>query len=192
MTSSSWAAHTSHIHRTLLASYPPPFLNTSSLPAPVIKCPGGLLIPWPSALALCSTLIFFFSFTLSPRYSSLFSCNKTKMTRLNRRNSCSLYSKFPPATPSSTTLLAVQGSIPSRSVRPGSSQARADRPCFRRPCLLMRDPVDPLSSCALESFTASSRSQILHVRAGFPLWGRPPAARKRQTSHAEQASNSPR
>ena len=56
------AAHTSHIHRTrtLIASYPPPFLNTSSLPAPVIKCAGGLLIPSPSALALCGT------FALSP------------------------------------------------------------------------------------------------------------------------------
>ena len=39
----------------------------------------------------------------------------------------------------------------------------------------------------LDSFTASSRSQILHVRAGFPPWGRPPATRQRQTSHAEQA-----
>ena len=38
----------------------------------------------------------------------------------------------------------------------------------------------------LDSFTASSRSQILHVRAGFPPWGRPPATRQRQTSHAEQ------
>ena len=70
--------HTSHMHRTLLASSPPPFLNTSSLPAPVIKCPGGLLIPSPSALALCSTLLLFLSFSLSPRYSTLFSCNKTK------------------------------------------------------------------------------------------------------------------
>ena len=60
-TSSSWAAHTSQIHRTLLASSLPPFLNTSSLPAPVIKCPGGLLIPSPSALALCSTLLLFHS-----------------------------------------------------------------------------------------------------------------------------------
>ena len=39
----------------------------------------------------------------------------------------------------------------------------------------------------LDSFTASLRSQILHVRAGFPPWGRPPATRQRQTSHAEQA-----
>src|SRR6056300_1673134 len=69
--------HTSHIHRTLLVSSPPPFLNTSSLPAPVIKCPGGLLIPSPSALALCSTLLLFLSITLSRRYFSLFSCNKT-------------------------------------------------------------------------------------------------------------------
>ena len=64
--------HTSHIHRTLLTSSPPPFRITSSLPALVIKCPGGLLIPSPSALALCSTLLLFLSFTLSLRYSSLF------------------------------------------------------------------------------------------------------------------------
>ena len=61
--------HTSHIHRTLLVSSPPPFLNTSSLPAPVIKCPGGLLIPSPSALALCSTLLLFLSFFFSPSFS---------------------------------------------------------------------------------------------------------------------------
>ena len=71
-----WAAHTSHMHRTLLTSSPPPFRITSSLPALVIKCPGGLLIPSPSTLALCSTLLLFLSFTLSPRYSSLFSCSK--------------------------------------------------------------------------------------------------------------------
>ena len=65
---SPWAAHTSHTHRTLLASSPPPFLNTSPLPAPVVKCPGSLLIPSPSALALCSTLRLFLSPTLSPRY----------------------------------------------------------------------------------------------------------------------------
>ena len=34
-----------HMHCSLLASSPPPFLNTSSLPAPVIKCPGVLFIP---------------------------------------------------------------------------------------------------------------------------------------------------
>ena len=39
----------------------------SSLPASVIKCPGGLLIPSPSALALCSTFLLFLSFTLSLR-----------------------------------------------------------------------------------------------------------------------------
>ena len=44
--------------------------------APVIRCPGGLLIPSPSALALCSTILLFLSFTLSLRYSSLLSCNK--------------------------------------------------------------------------------------------------------------------
>src|SRR6056300_162548 len=64
--------NTSHIHRTLLTSSPPPFRITSSLPALVIKCPGGLLIPSPSALALRSTLLLFLSFTLSIRYSSLF------------------------------------------------------------------------------------------------------------------------
>jgi hypothetical protein len=67
--SSSLSPHTSHIHRTLLVSSPPPFLNTSSLPAPVIKCPGGLLIPSPSALALCSTLLLFLSFFFSPSFS---------------------------------------------------------------------------------------------------------------------------
>ena len=59
LAATSPSPHTSHIHRTLLVSSPPPFLNTSSLPAPVIKCPGGLLIPSPSALALCSTLVHF-------------------------------------------------------------------------------------------------------------------------------------
>src|SRR6056300_308777 len=39
--------HGPHMHRTLLASSPPPFLNTSSFPA-LFKCPGGLLIPSPS------------------------------------------------------------------------------------------------------------------------------------------------
>ena len=39
----------------------------------------GFFIPSPSALALCSTLLLFPSFTLSLRYSSLFSCNKTKL-----------------------------------------------------------------------------------------------------------------
>jgi len=59
------------------SSSSPPFLIISSLPAPVIQCPGGLLIPSPSALALCSTLLLFISLTLSPRYSTFFSCNKT-------------------------------------------------------------------------------------------------------------------
>ena len=60
---------------------------------------------------------------------------------------------------------------------------------MRRSCC--REPLIPrpcsLKFTRLDSFTASSRSQILHVRAGFPPWGRPPATRKRQTSHAEQA-----
>ena len=67
-------AHITHASM-LLASSPPPFLNTSSLPAPEIKCPVGLLFQWPSALAICSTLLLFLSPTLSPRYSTLFSCN---------------------------------------------------------------------------------------------------------------------
>ena len=79
---SPWAAHSSHIHRTLLISSPPPFRITSSLPALVIKCPGGLLISSPSALALCSTLVLFLSFTLSLRYSPFFSCNKIKVDTL--------------------------------------------------------------------------------------------------------------
>ena len=75
--------HGPHTHHTYIAPFsprdssPPPFLNTSSLPAPAIKCPWGLLIPSPSALALCSTLLLVLSFTLSPRYSSFSSCNKT-------------------------------------------------------------------------------------------------------------------
>ena len=59
----------------ILTSSPPPFLITCSLPALVIKCPGGLLTSSPSALALCSTLLLFLPFTLSlryARYSSLF------------------------------------------------------------------------------------------------------------------------
>ena len=48
------------------------------------KCPRGLLIPSPSALALCSTLLeilLFLYFTLSFRYSSLFSCNEQTTAR---------------------------------------------------------------------------------------------------------------
>ena len=66
--------HTSHASRLL--SSPSNFLISSSLSAPVIRCPGGLLIPSPSTLAPCSTILLFLSFTLSLRYSSLFSCNK--------------------------------------------------------------------------------------------------------------------
>ena len=57
LAATSSSPHTSHIHRTILVSSPPPFVNTSSLPAPVIN--EGLLIPSPSALALCSTLLHF-------------------------------------------------------------------------------------------------------------------------------------
>ena len=49
---STWAAHTSHTARTLLASSPPPCLITFSLSVPVIKCPAwGHLIQSPLALA---------------------------------------------------------------------------------------------------------------------------------------------
>ena len=63
---SPWAAHTSHMPHTLLASSLPPFLITSSLPAPVIECPGGLLIQPPLALALCSTVLLLLSPALRP------------------------------------------------------------------------------------------------------------------------------
>ena len=80
---SPWAAHTHHTACTLLASSPPPFLNTSSLPAPVIKCPWGLLIPSPSALALCSTLLLFLSFTLSrPSRTTPISPTSTLIVRM--------------------------------------------------------------------------------------------------------------
>ena len=58
------------------------------------------------------------------------------------------------------------------------------RSCCREP--LIQRPCS-LKFTRLDSFPASPRPQILHVRAGFPPWGRPPATRQRQTSHAEQA-----
>ena len=52
---------------------------SSSLPTPVIKCPGGRLIESPLALALCSTLFLLLFHALSPRYSTFFSCNKQEV-----------------------------------------------------------------------------------------------------------------
>ena len=66
--------HTSHASHLLSSS-----LSHHLLPPRSPRRTGGLLIPSPSALALCSTLLLFLSFTLSPRYFSLFRCNKTKV-----------------------------------------------------------------------------------------------------------------
>ena len=88
------------------------------------KWPEGLLIPSPSALVFCSTLILFLSFTLSTRYSTFFSCNKHIYTQ--NRISCESTSRSPrviemPARRSFFKSLAADIKASRDSIRAGNS-----------------------------------------------------------------------